>query len=139
MSFLKKIFKKSKDAEESKPEKTDQKLKERERAVSRATETPDRERKNALHGPVGVISHPHVTEKTSSAAKANQYAFAVSREVNKARIRQAVEARYGVSVTAVRVMNTSGKERRRGKQIGWKPGFKKALVTLKEGQKIEMQ
>jgi len=88
---------------------------------------------------VGIIRRPHITEKTSGFAKGNKYVFRVETGKNKQSIRRAVELRYGVSVTSVNVINIPGKERRRGRQIGWKPGFKKAIVTLKEGQSIEIQ
>ncbi len=87
----------------------------------------------------GVIRVPRLTEKTSGAAKENKYVFSVSTKSNKGEVRRAVEARYGVNVEAVNILNSPGKERRRGRQIGWKPGFKKAIVTLPLGQKIEVQ
>lgn len=88
---------------------------------------------------VGVIRRPHITEKTSGSVKDNKYAFIAESGQNKHSIRRAVETRYGVAVTSVNIVNMPGKERKRGRQIGWRPGFKKAVVTLKEGQSIEIQ
>ena len=67
------------------------------------------------------------------------YAFAVRRDANKSQVKRAVESRYGVQVAMVRIVNIVGKEIRRGKQIGWKQGMKKAYATLAEGQTIEIQ
>ena len=91
---------------------------------------------------IGVLMHPHITEKTAAGAALSgkkMYAFAVSEDANKPQIKNAVEARYNVKVTAVRVVNICGKEIHRGKQIGWKQGMKKAYATLAEGQTIEIQ
>lgn len=88
---------------------------------------------------IGVLKGSHLTEKTAVGADKGVYGFRVSPEANKIRVRQAVEREYGVVVSAVRMINTKEKARVRGRIVGWKPGFKKAMVTLKEGQKIETQ
>ena len=82
---------------------------------------------------------PLMTEKTSNAAARGQYVFAVSEGVNKPSIARAVSRRFGVTVVSVRMLHRPGKERRRGRIIGWKPGFKKAMVMIKKGQKIDLQ
>lgn len=86
----------------------------------------------------GVLRKPHVTEKTSAGAKKNTYAFSVETRANKPAVKKAVEARYKVNVTQVRMLVMPGKVRMRGRQRGWKPGFKKTIVTIKEGQTIEV-
>lgn len=91
-----------------------------------------------IHGKDAFFA-PVMTEKASAAAAAGQYVFAVSRDVTKPAFARAVSRRYGVDVASVRMALVPGKERRRGRVIGWKPGFKKAVVTLKKGQAIEMQ
>ncbi len=85
----------------------------------------------------GVLREAHITEK--AALRAGTYVFKVSSKTNKTEVKRAIESRFEVKVEKVNVLNTFGKERRRGRQIGWKPGFKKAMVTLKEGQTIEAQ
>lgn len=87
----------------------------------------------------GILLYPHVTEKTSLQASLKKYVFAVAKSANKAEVAQAVEKRFSVSVESVHVINIPSKQRRRGKQIGWKPGMKKAIVELAEGQTIEIQ
>ena len=81
---------------------------------------------------------PHITEKSAMLGGENKYIFLVGPRANKIEVKKAVEGRYGVSVRNVNILNMPGKERRRGRQIGWKPGFKKAIVKVKEGQKIEL-
>lgn len=88
---------------------------------------------------LGVISRPHLTEKASVLTKNGTYAFVVRGDANKPSVKRAVEARYGVAVKAVRTVKLPAKMRRRGRQIGWRPGIKKAYVTLREGERIEIE
>lgn len=88
---------------------------------------------------VGVLRSAHVTEKASHLGDENKYIFVVSPRAHKGEIGRAVESRYGVAVRSVHILNMPPKERHRGKQKGWKPGFKKAVVTVQEGQSIEIQ
>ena len=86
-----------------------------------------------------VLQRPLITEKnTAIQAPIGKYAFEVAEEANKEQIKQAVEKAFNVSVTKVNVMTMSGKRRRvRGKRI-MTPSWKKAVVTLKPGDKIEL-
>lgn len=81
---------------------------------------------------------PHTTEKATDLSARGVYVFRVASDANKRTVARAVAARYGVMVTHVRMAAQPAKERRRGRQIGWKRGFKKAMVQLKEGQRIEV-
>lgn len=87
----------------------------------------------------GILLAPHVTEKATRAAHVNTYVFWVSRQANKIDVARSVRDRFHVAVRRVTMMITPDKERRRGRQVGWKPGGKKAMVTLREGQAIELQ
>ena len=87
----------------------------------------------------GVLLYPHITEKTAAGVNRRTYAFVVAPNANKQEVKKAIQARYGVTVTDVRVVTVHGKEIRRGRQIGWKPGMKKAYATIAEGQTIEIQ
>ena len=83
-----------------------------------------------------------VTEKlTSQGESLNRYGFIVERQANKLQIRTAVEQMYGVTVTDVNTMRYAGKNKSRYTKSGIIPGktnaFKKAIVTLKEGDKID--
>lgn len=94
---------------------------------------------HARGGSLGVLRAHRVTEKSARLGEASTYVFIVNNDATKPAIRRSVEGRYGVTVRSVRTITTHGKERRRGNQVGWKPGIKKAMVTLKEGEKIEIQ
>ncbi len=85
-----------------------------------------------------LIVAPLVTEKgTIASAKGNQVVFKVRPEASKDQLRLAIEELFKVSVLKVRTANFLGKERRRGRVVGHRPAWKKAYVTLKEGDKIE--
>ena len=85
-----------------------------------------------------IIKRPLITEKSTRLKEAeNQIAFVVDSQANKVQIRQAVEKLFKVKVEAVRTMNLAGKRKRMGRFWGWKPDWKKAIVTLKEGERIE--
>lgn len=85
-----------------------------------------------------VILSPLVTEKSTLATeKANQVVFKVRTDASKHRIRSAIEDLFKVTVTEVRTSNFMGKKRRRGKSVGRQRDWKKAYVTLKEGDRIE--
>ncbi len=85
-----------------------------------------------------VLLRPIITEKTSDLIMLNQYAFKVAKKANKEQVKRAVEHLYKVKVEKVRIINKKRKKKNLGKYQGWKPAFKKAIVTLKEGDKIEI-
>src|SRR3989338_4346957 len=90
-------------------------------------------------GAASSIERAHITEKTSAGSTGGKYTFVVSQSSNKNEVARAVKARYGVTVRDVNILSMPGKMRRRGRQIGWRGGVKKAVVTLKEGETITMQ
>jgi len=86
----------------------------------------------------GLILAPLVTEKgTMIAEKSNQVAFRVRPEATKDAIRETVEGLFKVTVVKVRTSNFMGKQRRRGRTVGRQADWKKAYVTLKDGDRIE--
>jgi len=85
-----------------------------------------------------VLKEPHITEKATDLAKRNQYVFKVLKDANKNQIKTAVEALYGVDVISVNIINVPRKKRRLGRIEGFRKGYKKAIVRIKEGQKIEI-
>jgi len=88
--------------------------------------------------PSDVLKRPLITEKaTLLKSTANSVSFEVDRRAKKKQIQEAVEKLFKVKVTDVRTMNVSGKVKRRGRTVGLRPGWKKAIVTLKAGEKIE--
>jgi len=85
-----------------------------------------------------VIREPHITEKaTLQKGQANQISFKVHKQANKIEIRQAVETLFKTKVLDVKTMNVLGKRRRMGRNIGKRPDWKKAVVTLAPGENIE--
>ena len=86
-----------------------------------------------------VIVRPVITEKSTDQLDRNHaYTFVVAREANKIEIAQAVEALFNVKVQSVRTMQYRGKERRVGRHVGRRANWKKAVVTLREGDTIEI-
>ncbi len=85
-----------------------------------------------------VIKKPHVTEKTSLNADTNNtVAIVVDKSANKIEIKQAIENLFKVKVAAVRTVTVAGKVKRSGKTLGKRSNWKKAYVTLQEGQSID--
>jgi large subunit ribosomal protein L23 len=85
-----------------------------------------------------IIKRPLITEKsTRQKEEGNQIAFMVDPYANKIEIRQAVEKLFKVKVRRVHTMNLVGKRKRMGRFFGWKSDWKKAIVTLREGDRIE--
>ena len=92
----------------------------------------------ALH-PLNILVRPLITEKATRLHGDGQYAFEVRRHANKVQIKAAVEKGFDVKVTAVNVMIMKGKPQRvRGNRIKHRPDWKKAIVTLGEGDKLEL-
>lgn len=85
------------------------------------------------------IIRPIVTEKSSAAyQERGEYTFHVHPDASKQTIRNAVEALFGVHVTGVWTSNQRGKVRRMGRTVGRRANWKKAIVTLREGEAIEI-
>ena len=86
----------------------------------------------------GLIRSPYITEKSTMLNQINQYVFKIYKSTNKIQVKKAIESLYDVKVTGVRIINLPSKTRRLGKQTGQRSGFKKAIVSLTEGDKIEV-
>ncbi len=85
-----------------------------------------------------VIKKPLITEKSTIEKDArNNIAFVVHRDANKIEIKEAVEKLFKVEVTAVRTATVAGKVKRAGRNIGKRSNWKKAYVTLKEGNSVD--
>ncbi len=97
-----------------------------------------------MRDPREVIVEPLITEKSAQAMEENVYTFVVAKNANKIEIGQAVEKLWDVKVKNVRTMVYAGKARRammgrmsRTRHVGRRPSWKKAMVTLAEGDHIE--
>jgi large subunit ribosomal protein L23 len=84
------------------------------------------------------LKTPQVTEKATGLVDQNQYVFKVWPRANKVEIKKAIEGLYGVDVMSMKIIKVPRKRRRLGRISGWRRGYKKAIVRIKEGQKIEV-
>jgi large subunit ribosomal protein L23 len=85
-----------------------------------------------------VLLAPHISEKATLAAENNNtVVFKVAKDANKLEIKKAVEKLFEVEVDGVRTLNVKGKTKRHGARFGRRSDWKKAYVTLKEGQDID--
>jgi large subunit ribosomal protein L23 len=85
-----------------------------------------------------IIKYPIVTDKATRLLENNQYSFIVNPKSNKLAIKLAIEDLFDVRVLKINTCNMPRKKKRMGKYIGWKPQFKKAIVTLSEGDTINL-
>lgn len=85
-----------------------------------------------------LVKKPCITEKASFLAEKNFYTFEVAKNANKIEIKDFIEKKYNVNVVLVRIINVPKKPKRKGLIEGYKPGFKKALVRIKEGEQIDL-
>ena len=91
-----------------------------------------------MRNPRSIIQEPVITEKATILREANKYAFRVHPKANKIQIRQAVEEIFSVKVQSVRTVKVPSKPKRQGLYQGRRAGWKKAYVTLKAGDSIEI-
>ena len=85
-----------------------------------------------------VLLAPVVSEKSYHMINARQYCFRVHQDAHKLQVRQAVEAQFDVEVESVNIVSVPSKPKRRGTSRGRRPGWKKAIVKLREGHAIEI-
>ncbi len=86
-----------------------------------------------------LIVRPLLTEKSTALRETqNQYCFEVMLHANRNEVKKAVEATLNVKVEKVRILNVSGKEKRLNRFVGRRPDWKKAIVTLKKGEKLQL-
>lgn len=85
-----------------------------------------------------IIKQPWITEKATNLTAANKYVFLVKEKASKPEIKKAIHALYKVDVTAVNVVNRAPKQKRYMNKRGYQEGYRKAIVTVKNGQKIDL-
>jgi large subunit ribosomal protein L23 len=85
-----------------------------------------------------ILKRPLVTEKNAVLQSAGKYVFEVGTRANKMEIKDAVQTAFKVTVTGVNVMNVPGSSKRVGRRMAFSPAWKKAVVTLKPGDKIDL-
>ena len=143
---LKDIFKNKKESSEKKEKKIKAEVTKKEvvkttprkEAVKTTSKKVTKSKKVTFEGSAyRILKCPHITEKATILSQNNQYVFIVYNDVNKIEIKKAIEMLYGVKVLTVQVINIPKKKMRVGRTFGWKKAFKKAIVRIKNGQKIE--
>ena len=90
------------------------------------------------HINVQVIKYPIITDKATRLLENNQYSFIVDRYSDKITIKSAIEYLFNVKVIKINTCCLPRKKKRVGRSIGWKPQYKKAIVTLSEGDVINL-
>lgn len=99
----------------------------------------DKDNRNfCTYSHLNVIKHPIITDKATRLLVNNQYSFAVSPKADKLLIKTAVEFFFNVKVIKITTSHLPKKKKRIGKYLGWKPHYKKAIVTLSEGDTINL-
>ncbi len=91
-----------------------------------------------MKDPRDIILRPVISEKTYGLLDENKYTFVVDPRSNKTQIKQAIEGIFDVKVLSVNTMNRPGKRKRRGLVVGKRPDTKRAIVTVAEGDEIEL-
>lgn len=91
-----------------------------------------------MKDPREVIKAPVISEKSYGLLDDNKYTFVVDPRANKTEIKQAIESIFDVKVTKIATQNRRGKYKRRGYVVGKRPDIKRAIVTLAEGDEIEL-
>lgn len=85
-----------------------------------------------------VLIKPVITEKATIISEQNKYVFKVAQKANKDQIKLAIKAIYKVDAVKINIVNVRGKERRLRLGTGFTAAWKKAIVTIKDGEKIEL-
>lgn len=136
------FLKRKKEVEKAKPAKKEAPIKAGEKPEKK-TEAPV-QKKQAVKSQTAkgfafeAVDQPHISEKSTYLSEESQYVFKVAPKFNKNEIKKAVEGLYGVDVLSVNIIKIPAKKRRIGRTQGFKKGYKKAVVRIKEGQKIEI-
>jgi large subunit ribosomal protein L23 len=138
MAALLDIFKRKDKKKEPEKKEAEKKVEEKPEAREAKPVKKVKGKKAEDASPYAVINHQHITEKASDLMGLNKYTFKVFSNANKNTVKKAIEKLYGVKVKGVNIVTLPSKSVRLGRHEGVKGGFKKAIVTLHEGQKIEI-
>lgn len=85
-----------------------------------------------------LVKNPIITEKAIRAAELGKYAFWAKNEATVNEVKKIIESQYNVKVVKANIINVKSKIRRLGRTVGVKPGYKKIILTLKKGQKLDI-
>lgn len=87
---------------------------------------------------IDIIKYPLITDKATRLLENNKYSFLVARDADKITIKRAIEYLFNVKVVKVNTCRLPRKKKQVGKYIGWKPQYKKTIVSLREGDLINL-
>ena len=135
---LRDIFKKKSKKEIKPAEKREEIKVEKPKKEAVLEVKPRRIKEKKIGIAYRILKAPQITEKSTALAEKNQYVFKVYPRTNKIEIKEAIEDLYNVDVLSVRIIKVRPKRRRLGRISGWRAGYKKAVVKIKAGQKIEV-
>ena len=121
-----------------KPDKTEVKLEKEVKKESTPTKSDKQVLKGVSPKAYGVLLKPLITEKASELGALNKYVFAINPKMNKIEVKKAIRKIYQVDPLKVNILNFSGKKVRAGRIQGSTKNWKKAVVTLRSGDKIEV-
>jgi large subunit ribosomal protein L23 len=93
---------------------------------------------NSSRSSLQIVKYPIITDKATRLLENNQYSFVVDRYSDKIEIKEAIENLFEVKVIKINTCRLPRKKKRVGRYIGWKPQYKKAIVTLSEGDVINL-
>jgi len=130
MSLFSDFKKKKKPLEEEKKEEKKEEKEEKKMPSLRQQKKTDR--------PARILQSPHLSEKAIFLEAEGQYVFRVARRTNKIEIEKAFEEIYGVKVQRVRIINLPRKKRNWRGQTGYQPAWKKAIIQVAPGEKINI-
>ena len=119
----------------SKSKKTEKQISEDAKKIG--ADAISENRSNNLRGSAALLKRSWMTEKAGSMTGDRKYIFIVSNNANKSEVKKEIESSYGVKVNDVNMVVRKGKAKRLGQSVGRTPDFKKAIITLKHGYKIE--
>ena len=85
-----------------------------------------------------IVKYPLITEKAHDLSALGKYVFLVDNKANATEVKKVLKNIYKVDIVKVNVINAKPKPRRLGRSIGVKAGYKKVIITLKEGQKLDI-
>ncbi len=124
---------KSKKQEDKKEKPIQKKVSEKPKKAKPTGKRKSKKEDNIAHN---IIFEQLISEKSTILGAQNKYVFKVRKDASKFQVKEAVEGYYAVTVTSVNTIKISPKKRIHGRTIGYKKGFKKAIVTLREGDTI---
>ena len=85
-----------------------------------------------------LVKNPIITEKALSISHLRKYVFLIDKKATASEAKKIIESNYSVKVIKTNIINAKSKQRRLGRSTGTKPGYKKLVVTLKQGQKLDI-